>query len=86
MKNGKLVSPRTHEGCGNRVARGNRHGIAFGDARAGARSVVLRYIPSEGSHRELCGWVRSAHKAENSAVTGARFVDTQGQLLLECGS
>jgi hypothetical protein len=46
----------------------------------------LRYIPSDESRRELCSWVLRAHKEENSAVTSARFVDAQGQLLLECAS
>jgi hypothetical protein len=46
----------------------------------------MRFIPSDDSRRELCAWVLSAHKAENSSVSSARFIDSQGQLLLECVS
>jgi hypothetical protein len=46
----------------------------------------MRFIPSDDSRRELCAWVLSAHKVENTSLTSARLVDSQGQVLLECVS
>jgi hypothetical protein len=68
-----------------------RRGYVASYSVAGSRvtAVVgpkMRFIPSDDSRRELCSWVLNAHKAENSSVTSARFVDAQGQLLLECAS